>query len=401
MDYVGWNLKVITENVLYKTFLESITIKGGKKVSISRRMLVGIIVVVIAIIVVVAFVAVSPVTRPQKVWKAAFIYDGPIGDAGWTWNHEQSRKAIEKEFKITTAYSENVAAADAPRVMEEYIAKGYNIIIINDALEVYDPTYSVPKAHPDVYFMHCSGYFHDLPNVASFYGRIYEVRYLNGIVAGLMTKTNKIGYVAAFPIPDCITGLNAFTLGLRSVNPNATVHVTFTHSWYDPGAEKMAADSLISIGCDVLTQHCDSPAVQQAAEEAGIYSLGYQSDLSRFAPHAYLTGCIWNWTPVYEEMFNSILEGRFVNKWYYPGMKEGVCIMGPWNPVVPTEVREYVENVKQQIISGEFQIWKGPIYDREGNLRIPEGYVPTDDEVWQGMYWVVPGVVGEIPPPPS
>lgn len=365
---------------------------------ISKGILAGITVIIIVVIAVgIYFVTLPPAPAP-KVIKAAFIYMGPVGDVGWTWNHDQSRKHIEEKFGIETAYSEAVPYGDGPRVAEEYIAKGYNVIVFNDAIEVWDPTFSVAKNHPDVYVIHCAGFAHDLPNMATFYGKMYEVRYLNGMVAGYMTKTNKIGFVAAHPIPEVISGLNAFTMGARSVNPEATVHVAFTHSWYDPPTERSVAESLIAIGCDVITQHADSPAVQIAAQDAGIYSLGYQSDMSSFAPDAYLTGCVWNWNPIYEEIFQSIIEERFENKWHYLGMKEGVCTLGPWNPVVPANVKEHVEKVKEDIIEGRFQIWKGPIEDRDGNLRIPEGYVPTDEEVWTGMLWVVTGVVGEIPP---
>jgi len=339
----------------------------------------------------------APVKKPIS---AAFIYIGPVGDTGWTWNHDQARKLLEAEFGITIPYSESVPYGDGPRVATEYISKGANIIFLGDALEVWDPTLSLVKAHPDVYFLHAAGYEHSLANVAAVYGKMYEVRYLNGIVAGRMTKTNKIGYVAAHPIPEVITGLNAFTMGVRSVNPSATVHVAFTHSWYDPSTEKSVAQSLIAIGCDVITQHADSPAAQIAAEDAGIYSLGYQSDMSSFAPHAYLTGCIWNWYPPLSKLFHEIQDGTFKNAWIYPGLAQrtGVIEMGPYNAVVPQSVRDEVAKVRKSIEDGTFQVFQGPLKDRDGNERIPAGHVPTDDEIWTGMLWVVPGVVGEIPP---
>lgn len=336
-------------------------------------------------------------TPTKKELSAAFIYMGPVGDIGWTWNFDQSRKALEKEFGITIPFSEAVPYGDGPRVATEYIGKGANIIMFNDAIEVWDPTLSLAKANPDVYILHAAGYTHDLSNLAAFYGQIYQIRYLTGIVAGEMTKANKIGYVAAHPIPEVITGLNAFTLGLRSVNPEATVHVAFTHSWYDPPTEKSVAESLMAIGCDIVTQHADSPAVQIAAEDAGIYSLGYQSDMSDFAPNAYLTGCIWNWTPILLDLFHDIQDGTFENDWIYPGLGSGVVELGPYHAAVPQSVRDKVAGVWQAMEAGTFHVFEGPLEDRDGNVKIAAGHVPTEDEIWTGMLWVVPGVVGEIP----
>ncbi|RJS91012.1 BMP family ABC transporter substrate-binding protein [Candidatus Bathyarchaeota archaeon] len=341
-------------------------------------------------------------SKPEEV-KPIFIYVGPIGDVGWTYNHHHhGLKYIEEKFGIKSFYAESVAAPDAPRIVEEFInTHGVNTVVFTDAIEVYNPDLSLPKKYKDIYFIHCAGYEHSLPNLCAFYGRMYEARYVTGVIAGRMTKSNKIGYVAGHPIPEVITGLNAFTLGVRRVNPDAEVHIAFTHSWYDPGTERTVADSLIGIGCDILTQHCDSPATQIAAEEAGIMSLVYQGvEMMKFAPHAALTGACWNWRPIYDDIFRRILEGRFENKWYYPGMKEGVCMLAPYNrKLLPKEVIDEAEKIKEDIISGRLKIWKGPIYDRDGVLRIPEGYVPTEEEIWKGMTWVVPGVVGEIPKP--
>jgi basic membrane protein A len=340
----------------------------------------------------------SQTVAAQIPLKPAFIYMGPVGDTGWTWNFDQARVKLEKEFGISIPYSESVPYADGPRVATEYISKGYNIIMFNDAMEVWNPDLSLVKNNPNVYFLHAAGYVHNMTNLVAFYGKMSDVRYLNGIVAGLMTKSGKIGYVAAHPIPEVITGLNAFTLGVRSVNPTATVHVAFTHSWYDPPTEKSVAQSLIAIGCDILTQHADSAAVQIAAEDAGIHSLGYQSDMTQFAPHAYLTGAIWNWYPILSAEFHKIQSGTFKNEWIYPGLESGVVSMGPYNPIVPQTVKDKVAAVQQAIMSGTFNVFAGPISDRDGNVRIPAGHIPTDDEIWTGMLWVVPGVVGDIPP---
>lgn len=371
------------------------------KRAITRMQSILIIaIIIVAVAAIGGYYLMQPPAPTKKAMSAAFIYMGPVGDTGWTWNFDQARKALEKEFGLTIPYSESVPYGDGPRVATEYIQRGANIIMFNDAMENWNPDLSLVKANPEVFFLHAAGYAHELPNLAAFYGKMYEIRYLNGIVAGHMTKTNKIGYVAAHPIPEVITGLNAFTMAVRSVNPDATVHVAFTHSWYDPPTEKSVAQSLIAIGCDVLTQHADSPAVQIAAEDAGVYSLGYQSDMTSFAPHAYLTGAIWNWTPILSQLFHQIQDGTFKNQWLYPGLedKAGVIDMGPYNAVVPQSVRDKVAELRASIENGQFEIFKGPVYDRDGTLRIPDGHVPTDDEIWTGMLWVVPGVVGEIPP---
>lgn len=213
----------------------------------------------------------TPTTTPEekKEIKAAFVYVSPIGDAGWTYMHDQGRQFIEKKYGIKTAYTENVAeGGDDERVIREYAEQGYDVIFTT-SFGFMDATITVAKDFPDTIFEHCSGY-KTAENVGTYFGRMYQARYLTGIVAGAMTKTNKIGYVAAHPIPEVIRGINAFALGVKKVNPEAKVYVVWTGTWYDPAKEKEAAISLLDEGCDVIAQHQDSPAAQQAAEEKAL-----------------------------------------------------------------------------------------------------------------------------------
>lgn len=338
---------------------------------------------------------------PEAEIKAAFIYLGPTAGVGWSCEHERARTYLTQVFpKITVAKSESVPTGDYPRVMNEYISKGYNVIITDYDFETMDPTYSVALSNPSVYFAHCAGLWHEAPNALTYYGRIYQAVYCSGIVGGFMTKTNKIGFVGAFPSSNVLLNINAFTLGARSVNPNVTVHASFTYAWYDPSAEKAAAEGLLALGCDVLTQHCDSAAVQIAAQQAGAYSLGYQGDMSAFAPDAYLTGAIWNWKPEYEHIIRSIINGTWKNEWLYWGIDEGTVGFGPWNPIVPKNVTDYVENIRNEMATGTLPAafpFVGPLSDRDGNVKYAAGYTPTDLELYGGTHWVVAGVVGSIP----
>ncbi len=328
--------------------------------------------------------------------KVGFIYVGPVGDAGWTYAHDQGRKYLEKKMpNVETMYLESVPeGSEAATAMENLIAMGCKIIFAT-SYGYMDAVLQVAKKHPDVVFMHCSGYKR-AKNVGTYFGRMYQARFLTGIVAGMMTKTNKIGYVAAHPIPEVIRGINAFTLGVRKVNPKATVHVVWTNTWYDPATEKEAALSLLEAGCDIIAQHQDSPAPQQAAQEKGAYSIGYNSDMSKFAPKAHLTAPVWHWGVVYTYVVKHVLDGTWKSEDIWWGMKEGLVGLAPFGPMVPQKVRDMVNRYKKLIVSGKFHPFAGPIYDQKGKLRIPKGKVATDKELLEMSYFVK-GVVGEIP----
>jgi basic membrane protein A len=225
---------------------------------------------------------------------------------------------------------------------------------------------------------------------------MYQPRYLTGIIAGEMTESNVIGYVAAHPIPEVIRGINAFTLGVRSVNPEDKVHVVWTQTWYDPAKEREAAESLLDVGADIIAQHQDTPAPQQAAEKRGNYSLGYNSDMSSFAPAAHLTAPIWNWEIIYDRVVNEVHDGTWSSSQYWGGLEDGVVGLAPYSDLVPQELRDQVEAAKATIVAGEWDVFTGPINNQAGEPWLAEGETMADGDML-GMSVFVEGVVGTIP----
>lgn len=332
---------------------------------------------------------------PAEKLKAAFVYVAPIGDLGWTWAHEQGRLMVEEELGIETAYIENVPEGpDAERVIRDFATKGYDIIFAT-SFGFMDPMFTVAEEFPEQYFEHCSGY-KTADNMATYFGRMYQPRFLSGLVAGKATEADKIGYVAAFPIPEVIRGINAFTLGVRAANPEATVHVVWTQTWFDPVKEKEAAVALLDEGCDVIAQHQDTTEPQKAAQEQGAVSIGYDSDMAQFVGDTVLTSPIWNWGPYYVRRIKAVMDGTWKTHQYWGGMKDGIVDLAPLSPQVPNEVKALVEEWKQKILSGEWDVFTGPIKDNAGELRVSEGQVMTDEEKL-GFDWLVEGVVGTIP----
>lgn len=324
--------------------------------------------------------------------KIGFLYVSPIGDGGWSYAHDVARQALEKMPGVSTAFVEAVPEGpDSERVMLQMARKGYDLIFAT-SFGYMDPMLKVAGQFPDTTFMHCSG-FKTAGNMGNYFGRIYQARYLSGMVAGSMSTSGVIGYVASFPIPEVIRGINAFTLGVRSVRPDATVRVVWTKTWYDPVKEKEAAKSLLDVGADVITQHQDSPAPQEAAQERGVYSIGYNTDMSKFAPKSHLTAPIWNWTPYYEAVLAEVRGGTWTSRADWPGMAEGVVDIAPFGPMVPREVQEKVLAKKAAIIAGSDKIFAGPIKDQAGTLRIPADTVAADSDLLS-MDWLVQGVVG-------
>lgn len=334
--------------------------------------------------------------EPQSKVRAAFVYVSPVGDAGWTFAHDRARKETEKALSfVETAYTETVPeGAEAERVINQYARRGYNLIFTT-SFGYMDPTINVAKRFPNVVFMHCSG-FKTAKNVGTYFGRIYQPRYLTGIVAGRMTKTNIIGYVAAHPIPEVIRGINAFTLGVRSVNPGAKVHVVWTQTWYDPAKEREAAESLLDINADVIAQHQDSPGPQQAAEKRGRYSVGYNSDMSAFAPKAHLTAPVWNWAVIYKKVAQEVHDGTWKSYQYWGGLKDGVVDIAPFGSMVPQDVRDLVNRKKGDLIAGKFDVFEGPLKDQSSRTRLAAGKRMSDPDMLS-MNFFVEGVVGQIP----
>ncbi len=342
----------------------------------------------------------EPTKAPPAKLKVAFVYVAPIGDMGWTYAHDQGRLMVEKEFgdKVETAYIENVPEGpDAERVIRDFAQKGYKLIITT-SFGFMDPTITVAKEFPDVWFVHISGY-KTAPNVSTVFGKIEEPRYVSGLVAGKMTKSNKLGYVAAFPIPEVVRGINAFTLGVRKVNPQATVKVVWTNTWFDPVKEKEAAVALLAEGCDVIAQHQDTPEPQKAAEEKGVWGVGYDSDMSRQAPKAVLTSPVWNWGVKYVDIVRQVMAGTYKTEEYWGGWKDGVVDLAPYGPMVPDDVKKMADAEIARFKSGEatiFTVFTGPLKDNTGKERVPAGKAMTAEELLS-MDWFVEGVEGTVP----
>jgi basic membrane protein A len=332
----------------------------------------------------------------QEPVKVAFIYVGPVGDAGWSYAHDQGRKYLEKNLAgVKTAFVESVPeGADAERVLTQFARDGYKVIFAT-SFGYMDAVINVSKKFPGVYFEHCSG-FKTAANASTYFGRIYEARYLSGIVAGKMTKSNLIGYVAAHPIPEVIRGINAFTRGVRSVNPDAKVRVVWTNTWYNPASEKEAAKALLDAGCDVIAQHQDTPGPMQAAEERGKYGISYNSPMMQFAPKAVLTGPVWNWGPYYVKRVKAAMDGTWKSGQYWGPMADGVVDLAPFNKVVPADVVKLVTASKREMLRGKFHPFAGPVKDNTGKIVVPAGKTMSDQEMLS-FNWFVEGVEGTLP----
>lgn len=329
--------------------------------------------------------------------KVAFVYVGPTGDAGWTYAHDQGRKYMEKKLggKVKTTYVENVAeGADAERVITE-LARNGNKLIFTTSFGYMNPTLKVAKRFPDVKFEHASGYKR-AKNVGTYFDRVYQGRYLTGMVAGMMTKSNLLGYVASFPIPEVIRGINAFALGARAVNPKAEVKVVWVSSWYDPGKESEAANTMINMGVDVITQHTDSPGPINAAEKQEVYAVGYHSDMSVYGPNAHLTATQHNWGPLYAAKAQAVLDGTWQSEDVWGGLSDNALNLAPYNKNVPKTVQAVVDHAKSLIAEGKLHPFAGPIKDQSGKVKVPSGTAMSDGEML-GMKWYVEGVQGKLP----
>lgn len=326
--------------------------------------------------------------------KVAFVYIGPPGDGGYTYQHDLGRKEMEKELGITADTVENVPEGpDAERIITE-LAQNHDIVFTT-SFGYMDYTLNVAGKFPEVKFDHASGY-KTAENMGTYFGKNYEASYLTGIAAGKMTKDNHLGYVGAFPISEVIYNLNAFTLGARSVNPEIKVDVVWTNTWYDPTTERQAAISLLDKGADVLLAYQDSPATLQAAAERGAFAGGNDSDMKKYAPDNYLTNPVWNWGPYYTKTVKSLMDGTWTNEQYSGSMADGMVTLAPFGNKVPEDVQKLVLDAQEKIISGELNIFAGPIKDNAGNEQVPAGKSLSLDEVL-GMNWLAEGVVGTIP----
>ncbi len=353
--------------------------------------------VLVALVVAMVVGSAGPkVDAANEKFKVAFMYVGAVGDAGWTYAHDLGRKYVEKQIpNVETSYVESVPeGADAERVLTELAEKG-NKLIFATSFGFMDYVQKVAAKYPKVVFMHCSG-FKTAKNAGTYFGRDYEGRYLSGIVAGKYTKKNLIGYVAAFPIPEVIRGINSFTLGAQSVNPNVKVKVVWTNTWYNPATEKDAAKSLLNTGADLIAMHQDTPAAMQAAEEKGAYGIGYDSDMRSFAPKAVLTAPVWNWGPYYTKVVKSVMNGTWKTNQYWGGISDGVIDIGPYGPMVSADVKSLVAKQKTVFMKDDYAVFVGPLKDQAGQVKVKAGVKLNDKEMLE-MNWFVQGVEGTIP----
>ena len=325
--------------------------------------------------------------------KVAFLYVGPIGDLGYSYAHDQGRLALEAEG-IKTTYVENVPeTSDCEKVLRQLCDEGYNVIYAT-SFGHGEWVEKVAKDYPNVYFGHATGYIQS-DNTENYMGRAYEARYLAGVVAGLNSKSGKIGYVAAMQIPEVIRGINAFTLGVRSVNPKATVEVKWTNTWFDLAIEKSAALELINSGCDLIAQHCDSTAPQIAAQEKGVLAIGYNTSTPDAAPKAYLTAPLFHWDVFYKQDIQSIIDGTWQPKSYWEGLKAGMVSLDTLTSNCAKGTQEAVDEATKKIESGELVIFSGELKDNTGAVKVEAGKTMTDAEL-QSFDWLVEGVIGKI-----
>lgn len=344
-----------------------------------------------------ATLAVAAPAHAADPLKVAFVYIGPVGDAGWTYAHEQGRLAMEKALagKVKSTYVENVPeGADSERVIRKLAADG-NKLIFTTSFGYMNATEKVARAFPNVVFQHATG-FKTGKNMGVYETRMYEGAYLLGVVAGKMTKSNTLGMVASFPVPEVIRNINAFTLGAQSVNPAIKMKVLWVNSWYDPAKERQAAETLIAQGADVLTQNTDSPATLQAAQEKGKYAFGWDSDMQRFAPKAHLTASTNQWGDFYTKTAQAVMAGTWKTGETRGGLQEGMVKMSPLNPAVPADAAKVFEEKKAALASGKMRPFQGPLKDQSGAVKVAAGSeLPLKDLL--SMNWYVQGVEGKIP----
>mgnify|MGYP000888731179 CR=1 FL=1 len=342
-----------------------------------------------------AFSQTQPTPSSVEPLSVGFVYVSPIFEAGWTQQHDQGRRALEAALgnKLKTRFVADVSeGSDAERVIRDLAMTGSRLIITT-SFGYMEPTLKVAAQFPQVKFIHVSGYKQS-PNVATVNARYYEGRYLAGIVAGKSTKTNTLGYVAAFPIPEVLQGINAFTLGARSVNPAVQVRVIWTQTWTDPAKEREAAKTLIGQGADVLTHHTATTAVAQTAEEQGVRFIAYTSDMSKFAPKAQLLAVTHHWGDYYIQAARQILAGTWQSTNTWGGLKTGMVKLSAWNADVNRSLVAQVDLISQQMMAGTLHPFTGPIKDNNGKLQWEKSAMP--DPIIEKMNYLVEGIVGRL-----
>ena len=338
------------------------------------------------------------VARAQSPLKVGFIYIGPPGDFGWTYAHDQSRLAAQAHFgsAVETFYVDNVPEGpDSERIMTQMALSGASMIFATSF--GYGPAMNATAARfPNVAFEHATGYLQEQPNVSLYNARFYEGRAVIGTIAGRMTTSNKVGYIASFPIPEVIMGINSAYLHAKKVNPNVEFSVVWVYTWFDPAQEAAAAEALIEQGCDIIMQHTDSTAPLSVAQERGALAFGQASDMTQFAPEAHLTASIDNWTPYYIKRIQERLDGTWTAGNVWNGIAEDEVTFAPFNPRIPAEVQAEANAMIEAIRTGAYHPFTGPINRQDGSPWLAAGEV-ADDGTLLGMNFYIEGITGEIP----
>ena len=336
--------------------------------------------------------------RPVPL-QACFVYVSPVGQAGWSYQHDLGRQAMAQALgdQVRTRVVEAVAEGpDSERVMRDLASQGCGLIFAT-SFGYLEPALRVAAEFAQVKFEHAGGY-KTAANLNTYNARYYEARWLAGWLAGRQSKTGVAGYVAGFPVPEVVQGINAFTLGMRAANPKAEVRLVWLNAWFDPAREREAALSLIAQGADVLTNHSGSPAVAQAAEEKGVMLLAYQSDMARFAPQAQLAAVTHHWGGYYTQVARAVIAGTWQPKPVWGGLKDGLVQLSALNPALPAEVKTGVQQRQQALMAGRLKPFAAPLVDNTGRSRLATGAL--DDAAIAGMDWLVQGVIGTLPQRP-
>ena len=359
-----------------------------KKIGIVASII--IVAIIIGIFVINIYEADTEVTK--ETTKVGVILNGSVDDRSWSQSHYEGLEKTAQELNLSVIYEENVVPEDIPQIIERFVKEDCKVIVAN-SFEFGDYIKEAAEKYPEIYFLHATGVGED-KNLSTYFGRMYQIRYLSGIVAGLQTETDEIGYVAAFPIPEVNRGINAFTLGVRSVNSEAQVYVYWTNSWNDDSATADATNKLLDEhDIDVLAMHTDSLKALEIAEERGVMSIGYNVDNSQDYPNTYLTAAVWDWDEFYTPTILKCLQGKFEGRHYWEGLDTGMVSLAPLTDMVDPKTAEIVEQERMRISSGTDDVFFGPIYDNEGNIRVQEGECMTDNAMLNEFDWYVEGVI--------
>jgi len=338
-----------------------------------------------------------PGAYAQGKLKVGFIYLGPVGDFGWTYQHEVGRQYVVKELgsKVETTYLENVnEGPDSERAIEQLARSGHKLIFTT-SFGYMDPTIKVAKKYPNVFFEHNTGYKRD-KNVATYSARFYEGRYIQGRIAAKMSKSGVLGYIVSFPIPEVISGINSTILGAQSINPDIKVKIIWVNSWFDPGKEADAGKALLDQGADVIMQHTDSPAAMQVAEARHAHAFGQDSDMIKFGPNAQLTAIVNNWGPYYVERVQAVLDNKWTSGDVWGGLKSKMLVMAPYTNM-PDDVKKLAMETEAAVASDSSHPFKCPVVDQEGKSVECKGGTHLDDGQILGMNFYVKGIDDKIP----